>query len=137
MHVATRHEVVLFATLVPARTYAGLDLTQARFGVLFCLHFRGPADQSAVARKFGLDKATLGLVISGLERRGLIARKRCETDRRRLKLSITGVGRILFRRAEKRSLRFRESLMGVVTPEDAAPLLRLLSAFVQAHQRRP
>lgn len=117
-----------------ARVYDGLNLTQTQFGVLFCLHFQGPADQTAVARELGLDKATLGLVIGGLSRRGLITRTRRKDDRRRIELRITRAGTVLFKRAEKRSPQFREALMKVLAPEDAATLIWLLSAFVNGHQ---
>lgn len=74
---------------------ADLSVTTTQYGILYVLERIGEADQITVARLMSIDRSTAGLVIEFLEKRGLVARKQDDKDRRRRILRLTEKGRAL------------------------------------------
>lgn len=78
---------------VTARAHGLLgDLTITQFGVLEALHHRGPLCASEIAQKILKSAGNLTLVLSNLERDGLISRERDRSDARRWIVSLTEAG---------------------------------------------
>ena len=69
---------------------AGLSVTQ--FGVLEALYHLGPLCQRDLGRKLLKSSGNMTLVVDNLEKRGLVERRRDETDRRFLAVALTGAG---------------------------------------------
>lgn len=74
------------------------DLTPLQYAVLSALHQHGALDQVRIGGLVALDRTTVGVVVTKLERRGLIERRQSETDRRSKRISITASGRGLIAR---------------------------------------
>lgn len=69
------------------------DLTITQFGVLEALYHRGPLCAGEIASKLLKSAGNLTLVLSNLERDGLIQRDRDPNDARRWIVSLTAAGR--------------------------------------------
>ncbi len=83
------------AETVTARAHSPLDdqLTLTQFGVLEALLHRGPLSAGELAEKILKSAGNLTLVLSNLERDGLVSRERDREDRRRWIVSLTPAGR--------------------------------------------
>lgn len=83
------------AESVTARAHVLLagDLTLTQFGVLEALYHRGPLCAGELAEKILKSAGNITLVISNLERAGLISRTRDAGDARRWIIALTPAGR--------------------------------------------
>lgn len=83
------------AETVTSRAHSPLDdqLTLTQFGVLEALLHRGPLSAGELAEKILKSAGNLTLVLSNLERDGLVSRERDREDRRRWIVSLTSAGR--------------------------------------------
>jgi DNA-binding MarR family transcriptional regulator len=85
------------------RTVGELGVSPGRVGMLVLVHCNPGITQSRLAEAVGLDRSTLVPVLDGLERRGLVERRRGE-DRRTNGLSLTLSGKRLLNRVKRRIL---------------------------------
>lgn len=114
-------------------------LTEARLGIsaaqLFVLHevaAAGAESINALAERTLTDQSSVSLVVTRLERRGLVARRDDPGDRRRTAVAVTAAGRRLLARApEVTQLRLLGALARMPAA-DRTTLARLLSALVGA-----
>ena len=90
---------------------SGLGLSEAR--IVFELGRRGAWTAGAVATEFGLDPGHVSRLLTGLEKRKLIARKRSETDGRQAILSLTARGRERYQFLDTRS---KEDIGALLSP---------------------
>lgn len=74
------------------RHLADYDLTQSQFGVLEALLHLGPLCQKDLAAKILKSSGNITMVIDNLEKRGLVERKRGESDRRFFTVHLTPAG---------------------------------------------
>jgi MarR family 2-MHQ and catechol resistance regulon transcriptional repressor len=81
------------ARLLPGIAAAGL--TESQFGVLEALYHLGSLCAAELARKVLRSRGNMTLVISNLERDGLVARKARAEDRRYRTVALTAKGRRL------------------------------------------
>ncbi len=68
------------------------DLTATQFGVLETLFHLGDLSLHEVGRKLLKSGGNITLVVDNLEKRGLVKRQRCQTDRRVIYVSLTEEG---------------------------------------------
>ena len=93
-----------------------LGLTAARFDLMFALlespdgrgwtlgRRPGPNPgvlQSRLRKTLGVSRPTVSRMLASLEGLGLLVRKRCERDRRQLRVTLTALGRSLIRKADR------------------------------------
>ncbi|MFW6313206.1 MAG: MarR family winged helix-turn-helix transcriptional regulator [Spirochaetota bacterium] len=100
-------------------------MTVSQFGVLEALLHKGPLTHREVAEKILKTRGNITSVVDHLERAGLVARRRCDIDRRRVFLELTEDGR---NAAESAFERMREAIaraMSVLEPEELVELGRL------------
>jgi MarR family 2-MHQ and catechol resistance regulon transcriptional repressor len=71
------------------------DLTSGQFGVLETVYHLGPMHQGRLGEKLLQSKGNISTIISNLEDRGLVERRRDEEDRRYVKVHLTEAGRTL------------------------------------------
>jgi DNA-binding MarR family transcriptional regulator len=109
------------------------ELTPSQYGVLHMLQHEGPSDQSAIARLVGLDRSTTGLVIRGLDARGLLRKQPSMADRRRSALTLTPRGRALLLRCEPLAEQAKLALLAAFTAAERMEFLRLLKKFTAAN----
>jgi MarR family transcriptional regulator, organic hydroperoxide resistance regulator len=109
------------------------DLTQAQIRALFKLDLEGEATAGDLAKAAELSPASVSAMLDHLERDGIVERRRSETDRRVVVVSLTASGRALL--AEKRErwrARGREALAGLSDAElhAAADVMRRMAAML-------
>ena len=77
-----------------------LGLTYPQYLVMLVLWERDDLTLSGLGERLLLDSGTLTPLLKRLESAGLLQRRRDERDERRIRVSLTGAGRALRRRAE-------------------------------------
>lgn len=86
------HQAGLLKDRILDRHLAPLDVTSAQFKVLIYLHFGGVQNPAELCRQLHLDSGAMTRMLDRLESKGLIERKRCPSDRRVVRLSLTPAG---------------------------------------------
>jgi MarR family transcriptional regulator, 2-MHQ and catechol-resistance regulon repressor len=102
------------------RSLAGHDLSPSQFAVLEALHHVGPLCLSDLAHKVLMTGGNITMVVTNLEKRGLVKRIPGEQDRRFITAEITAAGRRLMER---------------VFPGHAEAIAELMSALTVREQR--
>jgi DNA-binding MarR family transcriptional regulator len=98
-----RAQGVIFADF--SQTLAELKLRPAQFAVLLMIDKNPGASQSDVSAALGIQKANFVAIIAELEKRGVVRRRKSDTDGRSYSLSLTPRGRgLLAHAAELQSL---------------------------------
>lgn len=92
---------------------AGLGISGRQYMVLAVLSADTPPSQQELAGLCGLLPAQVVLVVDELERRGLVARQRSETDRRRSVVTLTDEGAAVLAKADT----LGERLVAELEPE--------------------
>ncbi len=93
MIIIARMVKVIDQTVIPDICSRGL--TPSQFGVLEALLHKGPLTVNEIIEKTLSTSGNMGLVISNLERSGLVLKKVSETDRRSRTIELTDEGRRL------------------------------------------
>ena len=113
---------------VTARTRAVIaeaGLTESQFGVLEALYHLGPLCAADLAQKVLRSRGNLTLVLSNLERGGLVARTTRTEDRRYRTVELTVKGKRLVKTEFPRHARLVAKTMGVLAPAELDELRRL------------
>ena len=85
---------------------------------------------SVLARETGLSLSRVSRHMDALERRGLVQRRRCETDSRAVEAALTDAGRAVVREAEAaHAAAVRERFLSQLSAEEAAVLARVFRRF--------
>lgn len=103
-----------------------LDLTQARWSVLFELSRHEEITQIELARNLWIEGATLVRLLDGLEKAGLVERRPCPQDRRAKTLRLTDQANGLIREMKRIAADNRAELLADVSPEDLQIATRVL-----------
>jgi DNA-binding MarR family transcriptional regulator len=111
---------------------ADTGLTARDLGVLRVVAGGEARSQQEVAAVLGVDRTSMVALLDALERRGIVARKPSERDRRRNAVELTEDGRSLFQRAEQRSTEAEQAFTAVLGEAGAAGLRRALRAVLEA-----
>jgi DNA-binding MarR family transcriptional regulator len=107
---------------------AAHDLHARQFGALVVLAAEGPLSQRRLGAVQGVDRTTTVAVLDALQARGLIERRRDQSDRRSYTVHLTPAGRRVLRRAEGEVLRAEQRFLAALGPdgEQLRTLLRRL-----------
>jgi MarR family transcriptional regulator, organic hydroperoxide resistance regulator len=120
--------------LVPFR------ISTSEWAVFRVLWAKEGYSQVELARRMRVEKASLTGVLNGMERRGLLVRKRDASDRRRVILTLTPHGRSLKRRvlscAAAINRRATRGLSGTQVAQMRS-LLTVLTANLESEEARP
>jgi DNA-binding MarR family transcriptional regulator len=111
---------------------AGLDLTQKQTATLWLIKGNAGVSQVSLAAALGMDRATMMSVVDRLEERGLVIRKRSNTDRRRQKLYLTPAGQNMLRKVKARIAKHEERLKSLFTAAELSALLAALQKLQNA-----
>ncbi len=102
---------------------AGL-FTEPQFRVMASLYREGERCLSGLAAYLGVSLPTMSRLIQGLESRGLVCRRRSETDRRRVVLSLTEKGVTAYETLLRRTERHLVDWLSPLTPQERAEVVR-------------
>ena len=115
------------AQLRVTKRLADHGLTASQYSTLDVLKSRGALAQRDIARHLAKTGANITVVVSNLERRGLISRVRHHEDKRIVQVSITPEGAAALARAVEAHNKTKREIMEKLSDSDRAELLRLLS----------
>lgn len=107
------------------------DLTPLQFAALAALDRFGPMDQVGLGGVTALDRTTVVVVLTKLEKRGLIRRSPSRKDRRSKIVAITGAGRRLLSECWPAVHTVQERLTAPLTPDERELLVSLLSRIAE------
>jgi DNA-binding MarR family transcriptional regulator len=108
-----------------------LRVTNRQYGILFVLKHRPGVDQISVANLLGLDRSTTGMVLTKLEKDGLVARSISARDRRRHSLQLTRTGERLLSQLAEPAQRAQARVLSAFTQREQILFLRLLDKFTR------
>lgn len=109
-------------------------ITPSRYDILYILETRGsPVWQSTIRRILGVTGATTSVLLQALEGLRLIVRKRSDTDRRQVEVTITSLGAHVFEKV--RNALDLSTGMGVIH-DGVANMLRLSGEGTQIAWQR-
>jgi DNA-binding MarR family transcriptional regulator len=89
--------------------------------------------QTHISNATGVDRATTAEIVGRLTRLGLIRRRRTRTDTRVYAVSITEHGREVLLKAQSAAESTEKEVLAILSSEDRAHLLRILSRLAEAH----
>jgi DNA-binding MarR family transcriptional regulator len=101
-------------------------------GALVALRARGVIAQAELARSLGTSGATVVEIVDHLERRGLVERRRLETDRRTQALHLLPGADDVVAEAQRRAMAVTESILGPIGAAGRQRLVVLLQRLVTA-----
>ena len=113
------------------------QLTFSQWTVLMALREWGQSSSGELARGICHDAGSLTRMLDQLEKRGLIARTRSETDRRVVSLSLTARGRAMVEMLLPRVVDFWNDTLGDFSHAEIRQLITLLTKLaVSAENKR-
>ena len=112
-------------------TWSGVDLTFTQLRVLSALARHGSLRVSALAEEFGIGLAAASALADRMARRGLIARKTDEHDRRIVLLELSTRGRHLIERIDRGSTEHFEKVISRMTPSERDAFATTMRAFLR------
>jgi DNA-binding MarR family transcriptional regulator len=104
-----------------------LDLTPPQVGLLRLVASRPGQSQQALAKQLGTPATRLVPLVDGLEKRGLIERRRNAEDRRLYALELSGDGRALMGRVARTAGSHDRTITAALTDDERATLHALLT----------
>ncbi|WIY03909.1 MarR family transcriptional regulator [Amycolatopsis mongoliensis] len=104
-----------------------LDLTPAQVGLLRLVASRPGQSQQALAKQLGTPATRLVPLVDGLEKRGLIERRRNAEDRRLYALELSQDGRELMGQVARTAASHERTITAVLTDDERALLHDLLT----------
>ena len=107
------------------RIFQAHDLTSGQFGVLETLYHLGPLHQGALGDKLLQSKGNISTIITNLEDRDLVERRRDPDDRRYVQVHLTDAGRTLIADIFPDHVQQIVDTFGVLTDEEIEELGRL------------
>ena len=114
---------------------AAHDLTETEFGILETLLHRGPLLLGELQRKILVSSGGITFLVDKLEKRGLVQRLPCATDRRARYADLTDEGRTLIMRifpGHAEAIRRAMSGLGLADQRTVTELLKTLGTEAEA-----
>ncbi|MGB3314638.1 MAG: MarR family transcriptional regulator [Albidovulum sp.] len=119
LRLANQRHLEIFASEMP-------DLTPRQFAVLAKLRDEGTTSQNQLGRMVAMDAATTKGVVERLVKKNMIATTPSPTDRRRIEISLTDVGRAYLDQVVPIAAKISERTVRNLTLRERARLLALL-----------
>ena len=111
-----------------------LGLSPGQPKILECLIQNGEVNQKAIASSCEIEPATVGSILSRMERDGLVRRRQRNGDRRSLYVSLTPRGDALGRQMMELFHQADTRAAALLSPQEQAQLLSLLNKVCTAVQ---
>ena len=110
------------SSVIEARAFRPKGLTWGSFRTLFTLMVLGELNPNEIASRSGVSDAAVSGVLNTLERQGYLERTVDDTDRRRVRVSITESGRRLVLAAYGDQNKVESEVVALLTDEERAVL---------------
>lgn len=111
-----------------------LDITPAQFKVFVNIVYGKMETPAEFCRALGLDSGAMTRMLDRLEKKGLIARRRCPSDRRVVRVELTEEGRQVTDRIPDITVDALNELFEPLTAEEFASFERILWKIVNASE---
>ncbi|MBO0714200.1 MAG: winged helix-turn-helix transcriptional regulator [Acidimicrobiales bacterium] len=108
------------------------EVTSPQMALLVALTRYPGIDQRTLGALVSLDRSTTADVVERMLGRGYVQKTRDPGDRRRNVLRLTEAGELLVKELQPRTEKNNDRLLGLLPPDDAQELVRLLTSFVTA-----
>jgi DNA-binding MarR family transcriptional regulator len=115
-----------------AREAGSSDLTRPQFTALSALEHNEGISQTALVEITGIDRSTLAEMVRRMLERGLVTRKRTESDLRANAVAITQAGRKAMRSARTAADRAERALLEPLPASERARFIKYLAAIAAA-----
>jgi MarR family 2-MHQ and catechol resistance regulon transcriptional repressor len=119
---------------------ASRDLTETEFAILEALYHKGPLLLGEVQKKILVSSGGVTFLIDKLEKRGLVRRAPCASDRRARYAELTDAGRALIAEifpAHAEVIRRAMSGLGLADQRALTALLKTLGTEAEALEAKP
>lgn len=113
-----------------AEALAPYDVDARELGVLMLLAGHEPSSQQHAARRIGVDRTTMVMLLDTLEAKGLVSRRPDAEDRRRNVVELTATGQDTLRASASASEAAERALLAPLDPQDAQHLREALHRIV-------
>ena len=123
MRRAVQRHLSIFAALIP-------DMTPTQFAALAKLCELGQASQNELGRLSSMDVATIKGVVDRLRARKLVKASVMQNDKRRLVLSPTKKGQVLFEQYAPKAVKATQLTLAPLDKEEQEKLFQLLERLV-------
>jgi len=100
--------------------------TPRQFALLLCIHQNPGASQIELVRRSGIDRSTLAEMLRRLLRRGLVARRRTDGDKRANALRLTTEGEALLARTIPSLIAAQERILAPIPRAQHKRMIALL-----------
>ncbi|MEU8636648.1 MarR family transcriptional regulator [Amycolatopsis sp. NPDC048633] len=114
-----------------------LDLTPAQTGLLRLVASRPGQSQQALAKQLGTPATRLVPLVDGLEKRGLIERRRNAEDRRLYALELSPAGRELMGQVAQTAMAHEQAVTSALSDDERATLRELLAKIAEEQGLSP
>jgi len=115
-----------------SREYGASDLTRQQFTVLAAIEKNGGLSQTELVAITGIDRSTLAEMIPRMREKGMLERRRTETDKRANAVYITVDGRKALRSARAANDRVERMLLSGLPATDRARLVKMLALIASS-----
>jgi DNA-binding MarR family transcriptional regulator len=122
-----------------ASAMAPFGVTGRQCAVLIAIDSKAPLSQQEVARRLGVDRTTMVVLIDELETKGLVQRRPHPGDRRKNVVALTEAGRITLEKATRAGDEAERRFLATLSGDEAALLRKALqaAAFPAPGERPP
>lgn len=110
----------------------GIGLSAGQELLLMLLWDKEPRSQAELTRELAIEPPTTSKMLARLERGGLIARERSESDRRTVLVSLTEAGRALEGPVNAAWRTLEEDTVAALTPQQQEDLMILLGRVLES-----
>jgi DNA-binding MarR family transcriptional regulator len=131
-----KHAQLRLADLTAA-AMAPFGITGRQLAVLIATDSRAPLSQQEVARRLGVDRTTMVLLIDELEDKRLVQRRQDPGDRRKNVVALTDAGRATLRQASSASAEAERLFLGPLSGDEATQLRQALREIAFPAPARP
>jgi DNA-binding MarR family transcriptional regulator len=126
---------MLSKTAAMMRTNVPKQMTSFLHGEMFILHFlahqEGDVLPSEISAAMNASTARVAMALKTLEGKGLIERRGDESDRRKVKVSLTGQGKKIICEQHEEMVGKMEKILAELGEKDARDYLRIISRMTE------
>ena len=133
--VPMARRLLQIVTAIWAEACARDSLSHLEFGTLGALRMGSPLDQISLAARIGIDRTNIGLIIDGLEKRGLVERTVNPNDRRARLVRATPDGEAVHASQVPSTAIAREKIFSPLTVEEREMFYDLVERIIAANEQ--
>ena len=123
------------AAAIWAEACAGESMSNLEFGTVGALQREPHLDQISLAERIGVDRTNIGLIIDGLEKRGLVERTVNPNDRRARLIRVTPDGVAAHARQAPKTAIVREKIFAPLTTAERETFYDLMERIIVANEQ--